>query len=200
MNNKPKNSEQDVPVLDHDADGIKELDNLLPRWWVWLFWLCNVFGVAYMLYFHVFNLGDLQAAAYTKEAQAGEVLKSTALAKFEATLGSLQPSKDAAVLADGQRVFILYCAPCHRPDGGGLVGPNLCDDYWIHGATYQENLKTIINGVPEKGMLTWRGVLKPNEIQSVASFIYTLRGTSPPNPKPPENLAPPPSNQPSQFE
>jgi cytochrome c oxidase cbb3-type subunit 3 len=191
---------KETKVLEHDADGIRELDNLLPRWWVWLFWLCNVFGVAYMLYFHVFKLGDLQAAAYVKDAKAGDELKATALAQFESNLGSLQPSKDSAVLSEGQRVFTTYCAPCHRADGGGLVGPNLCDDYWIHGPTYQDNLKTIINGVPEKGMLTWRGVLKPNEIQSVASFIYTLRGSSPPNAKPAENLAPAPSNQPSQFE
>lgn len=197
MNNDP---ETEAPVFEHEADGIRELDNLLPRWWVWLFWMCNVFAVAYMLYFHVFHMGDLQAAAYVKESKAGEEIKSAALAKFEATLGSLQPSKDSAVLADGRRVFGTYCAPCHRADGGGLVGPNLCDDYWIHGPLYQDNLKTIINGVPEKGMLTWRGVLKPNEIQAVASFIYTLRGSNPPNPKPPENMAPAPSNQPSQFE
>lgn len=195
-------NEQDkgTPILDHEADGIRELDNLLPRWWVWLFWLCNAFALAYMLYYHVFNMGELQAAAYTKEEQAGEQLKSAALAKFESSLGSLEPSREQAVLSDGNRVFTTYCAPCHRGDGGGLVGPNLCDDYWIHGSSYQETLKIIINGVPEKGMLTWRGVLKPNEIQSVASYIYTLRGSSPPNPKPPENQAPPASNQPSQFE
>lgn len=197
MSNDPN---KDAKIFEHEADGIKELDNLLPSWWVWLFWLCNIFGLAYMLYFHVFKLGDLQAAAYAKEAKAGEELKAAALAKFEGTLASLQPSKDPAVLSEGQRVFGTYCAPCHRPDGGGLVGPNLCDDYWIHGSTYLDNLKTIINGVPEKGMLTWRGVLKPNEIQSVASFIYTLRGTHPPNPKPPENQTPAPSNKPSEFE
>ena len=81
-----------------------------------------------------------------------------------------------------------------------MVGPNLCDDYWIHGAAYHDSLKVIINGVPEKGMLSWRGVLKPNEVQAVASFIFTLRGSSPISPKPPENLAPPPSNQPNEFE
>jgi cytochrome c oxidase cbb3-type subunit 3 len=197
MSNDP---EKDAPLFDHEADGIKELDNLLPRWWVWLFWLCNIFALAYMLYFHVFHLGELQAAAYTIEAKRGDRIKSAALAEFEGHLGSLGPSKDPAALRDGQRVFTAYCAPCHRADGGGLVGPNLCDDYWIHGPTFHDNLKTIVNGVPEKGMLTWRGVLKPNEIQNVASYIFTLRGTTPPNPKPPENLAPAPSNQPSQFE
>ena len=197
MSNDPKN---DVPVLEHDADGIQELDNLLPRWWVWLFWGCNVFAIAYMLYFHTFNMGDLQAAAYVKEARAGEELKNNALAAFESNLSTLQPSTDQSVLNHGSQIYNTYCAPCHRPDGGGLVGPNLTDDYWIHGATYQDNLKTIINGVPEKGMLAWRGVLKPNEVQAVASFIYALRGTKPANAKLPENLAPPPSTGPSEFE
>jgi cytochrome c oxidase cbb3-type subunit 3 len=197
MNEEKNNA---VPVLDHDADGIQELDNLLPRWWVWLFWMCNVFAFLYMLYFHVLNIGESQASAYVKEAKAGEEIKTAALTKFESNLGALEPSKDKAILAKGQTVFITYCAPCHRPDGGGLVGPNLCDDYWIHGATYQDNLKTIINGVPEKGMLTWRGVLKPQEIEAVASHVFTLRGTKPPNPKPAENTVPAASNKPSEFE
>ena len=198
MNEDPNKHE--AQLLEHDADGIQELDNLLPRWWVWLFWMCNVFAFLYMLYFHVIGWGDTQAAAYAKEAKVGDEIKTAALTRFEATLPSLQPSRDKVVLEHGQQIFTTYCAPCHRPDGGGLVGPNLCDDFWIHGSGYQDNLKTIINGVPEKGMLTWRGVLKPEEIQAVASHIYTLRGTKPPNPKPPENLAPPASNKPSEFE
>ena len=194
------NSDREVQVLHHDADGIQELDNLLPRWWVWLFWGCNVFAIAYMLYFHTFNMGDLQAAAYVKEARAGENLKNAALAEFESNLGSLQPSPEQSVLSHGSQIYTTYCAPCHRADGGGLVGPNLTDDYWIHGPAYQDNLRTIINGVPEKGMLSWRGVLKPNEVQAVASYIYSLRGTKPPNPKLPENLAPAPKVGPSEFE
>jgi len=195
MNNKKNNdqsldqnlSAKDPLLLDHDADGIRELDNNLPRWWVWLFYLTIMFAVGYMLYFHVFHAGDLQAAAFDKEWKKGEALKVAAISKFEQSVSSLEPSKDAAVLAKGQQTFMTMCAPCHRPDGGGLVGPNLCDDYWIHGSNYVDNLKIIINGVPEKGMLTWRGVLKPSEIQGVASYIYTLRGSKPPNPKPPEN-------------
>lgn len=198
MSEEPNNKEPQL--LHHDSDGIQELDNLLPRWWVWLFWICNVFAFLYMLYFHVLNYGDSQAAAYEKEAKAGEALKSAALAKFESSLASLQPSNDKALIEQGRQVYTTYCAPCHRPDGGGLVGPNLTDDYWIHGASYQDNLKIIINGVPEKGMLTWRGVLKPAEIQSVASYVYTLRGSKPPNPKPPENQIPAASNKPSEFE
>lgn len=186
MNNQP----HEPKLLDHDADGIRELDNLLPRWWVWLFNLCNVFAVVYLLYYHVFRAGDLQAAEYKKEADRGEAIKTAAIAKFESGLDALQPSKDQALLAEGLRIFTTSCAPCHRADGGGLVGPNLCDTYWIHGSNYVDNLKTIINGVPAKGMITWRGLLKPDQIQAVGSYIYTLRGTNPKNPKPPENQMP----------
>lgn len=195
--NRP--DDQDPLLMDHEADGIKELDNLLPRWWVWLFYLSIAFSVVYMFYFHVFSIGDLQEAAYKKEAQQGEAIKAAALANFESSLESLQPVSDPGLMAQGRQAYITYCAPCHRMDGGGLVGPNLTDDYWIHGESYHETLKTIINGVPEKGMLTWRGVLKPDEIQAVASFIYSLRGSNPPNAKPPENQQPA-VEAPSEFE
>ena len=181
------NEPHDPLLLDHDADGIKELDNNLPRWWVWLFYLTIVFAGLYMGYYHVLGTGNLQAAEFDKEWKKGEEIKNAALAKFETSLTSLEPSKDPAFIAKGQRTFLTLCAPCHRPDAGGLVGPNLCDDYWIHGSNFVDNLKVISNGVPEKGMLTWKGVLKPSEIHAVASYIYTLRGTKPPNPKPPEN-------------
>jgi cytochrome c oxidase cbb3-type subunit III len=179
--------EKDPLLLDHEIDGIQELDNNLPRWWVWLFVLTTIFAFGYMMYFHVLRIGDLQAVEYTKEAKEGDAIKATALAKFEASLSTLQPSQDADVLASGKSTFLRMCAPCHRADAGGLVGPNLCDDYWIHGSTFGDNLKVIVNGVPQKGMLTWKGVLKPNEIHAVASYIYTLRGTHPVNPKAPEN-------------
>jgi cytochrome c oxidase cbb3-type subunit 3 len=192
------NDSNDPLLLDHEADGIQELDNNLPRWWVWLFYLTILFAPAYLLYFHVLHVGALQAAEYEAESKLGETVKSAALAKFEASIGSLEPSADPAFLAKGQQTFLLLCAPCHRADGGGLVGPNLCDDYWIHGSNFVDNLKTIINGVPEKGMLTWKGVLKPNEIHAVASYIYTLRGTKPPNPKLPENQQQP--EKPNLFE
>lgn len=195
MNNNPN----EPKLLDHEIDGIRELDNLLPRWWVWLFNITIVFGAIYMLYYHVFKMGDLQAAEYAKESKAGEELKAVAIAKFESSIATLEPSKDKLVLGEGQRIFLTYCAPCHRPDAGGLVGPNLCDDYWIHGSNYVDNVKTIINGVPTKGMITWRGVLKPGQIQAVSSYIYTLRGSNPKNPKPAENTVQAPTG-PSAFE
>jgi cytochrome c oxidase cbb3-type subunit 3 len=189
MNSDPNKNEnrQDPLLIDHEADGIQELDNLLPRWWVWLFYITIIYGFGYMVYYHVAKMGRLQAAEYVRDAAKGEEIKNAALAKFESTIATLEPSRDSAVLSSGQSIFMKMCAPCHRADGGGLVGPNLCDDYWMHGSNYVDNLKTIVNGVPEKGMITWRGVLKPNEIQAAASYIYTLRGTHPDNPKPSED-------------
>jgi len=181
------NDPKEPLLLDHEADGIKELDNNLPRWWVWLFYLTIIFAAVYLIYYHVLHIGDLQAAEFDKEWKRGEEIKSAVLAKFESSIGTLQPSTDSGILNQGRQTFLNMCAPCHRPDGGGLVGPNLCDDYWIHGSNFVDNVKIIVNGVPEKGMITWKGVLKPGDIQAVASYLYTLRGTHPPNPKPPEN-------------
>ncbi len=189
-------NDQDEPLLlDHEADGIRELDNKLPRWWVWLFYGTIIFSAIYLSYYHVFARGNLAAkgqmlAEYEAAMKIGDAIKNAAMAKFEENLGALEPSQHAAVLAEGKEVFLKLCAPCHRADGGGLVGPNLCDDYWIHGSNYVDSVRTIWNGVPAKGMVQWKGVLKPQEITAVASYIYTLRGTQPPNPKPPENLAP----------
>jgi len=184
------NDQTDPLLLAHEADGIRELDNKLPRWWVWLFYVTIIFAVVYLFYYHVLGAGDLMAVEYRKEMKIGEAIKSASMASFEQSLAGLGPSRDPQVLASGKATFLKLCAPCHRPDGGGLVGPNLTDEYWIHGSNFVDNVKTIWTGVPQKGMVTWKGVLKPGEITAVASYIYTLRGTKPPNPKPPEYLAP----------
>lgn len=193
------NDPKDPLLLDHEADGIRELDNNLPRWWVWLFNLTIAFAVVYLVYYHVLRDGKIMAAEYAREMEAGEKIKAAALARFEGELASLQPLAEPDVLEAGLKTYKTLCAPCHRDDGGGLVGPNLTDDYWIHGSNFVDSLKVIWNGVPEKGMITWKGVLQPREIHNVASYIFTLRGTQPPNPKPPENQAPVETG-PSEFE
>lgn len=193
------NSENDPLLLDHEYDGIQELDNKLPRWWVWLFNLCIVFAVVYMVYYHVLDRGALMAAEYQEEMRIGNQIKARAVAEFESKMGTLEPSTDPVMLAEGKDTFAKLCAPCHRPDGGGLVGPNLTDDYWIHGPKFADNVKVIWEGVPSKGMVTWRGVLKPTTIHAVGSYIYTLRGSNPPNPKPREDQAPKQTG-PSDFE
>ncbi len=179
----------DPLLLDHEVDGIRELDNKLPRWWVWLFYLTIAFAGLYLMYYHVLGSGQIMAREYAAEMKIGNAIKGASMARFESGIDALEPSKDPYVISQGQQTFASLCAPCHRADGGGLVGPNLTDDYWIHGAKFSDNVKTIWNGVPEKGMITWKNYLKPDQVFAVASYIYTLRGTKPPNPKPPENQA-----------
>lgn len=185
----------DNPMAGHEVDGIQELDNRLPRWWVWLFNITILFSAAYLLYFHVFNLGDLQATQYEKEmarARGQPPSEGSPLAAAEgarARQASLdQPSNDPEILAKGKTIFAQNCAMCHAPDGGGLIGPNLCDDYFIHGPTFADSVHIIKEGVPAKGMIAWKNTLRPDDIHAVASFIYSLRGTTPANPKPPEGV------------
>ena len=194
----------DPLLLEHEVDGIRELDNKLPRWWVWLFYLTMTFAAVYLSIYHVFAKGETarhgqMVAEYQAEMKVGAALKVAAMTRFEASMASLQPSTDTEAVARGKKTFLTLCAPCHRADGGGLVGPNLTDDYWIHGSNFVDNVTTIWNGVPAKGMITWKNSLKPQEVVEVASYIYTLRGTHPPNPKPPENMAPVKTG-PSEFE
>jgi cytochrome c oxidase cbb3-type subunit 3 len=199
MNNVP-NNEKDPLLLDHEYDGIMELDNKLPRWWVWLFNLSIVFAVIYLVYYHVLGNGRMMASEYQAEMKIGDEIKQKAVAAFEAKMGSLEPSNDPSVLAEGKDTFLKLCAPCHRPDAGGLVGPNLTDDYWIHGPKFADNLKTIWEGVPSKGMVTWRGVLKPSTIHAVGSYIYTLRGSKLATPGKPREDQAPQKTGPSEFE
>lgn len=174
-------------LMKHEADGITELDNQLPRWWVWLFVLTCIYAVVYLVYFHVTKSGPLSIGEYEREmAAAKSAVASTAPAAGEAAPAPMEPSKDPAVIAAGQALFMKNCMVCHGPNGQGLIGPNMCDEYFIHGPTFADAVRTITEGVPAKGMITWKTVLKPEEIQTVASYIWTLRGTTPPNPKAPE--------------
>ncbi|HEX9047783.1 MAG TPA: cbb3-type cytochrome c oxidase N-terminal domain-containing protein [Verrucomicrobiae bacterium] len=197
MSNDPK----EPLLLDHEYDGIQELDNNLPRWWVWLFYICIIFAAVYLMVFHVLKMGDLQAAEYNKEMKAGEKVKAAAMGNFEAGIPNMKPVTDPVVLNTGAATYAKLCAPCHRDDGGGLVGPNLTDDYWIHGSSYNDTVKVIWDGVPAKGMITWKNMLKPGDVEAVASYIYTLRGAKLTKPgKPPENLAPAAAPAANQFE
>jgi cytochrome c oxidase cbb3-type subunit 3 len=182
---------------DSAYDGIIVLDGQLPQWWVWLLVVSFVSSLGYMLYFHVMG-GPDQITEYKMEmAKAGTPIIEP-LAKLEAatppdpapaTPAYVYPdeaSADEKILATGKDVYIKNCLACHAPDGGGIVGPNLADDYFVHGATYADSVQIIIKGVAAKGMIAWEGVLKPEEIHAVASYIWTFRGTEPSNPKPPE--------------
>ena len=188
-----KNEQKDPLLMDHDADGITELDNNLPQWWVWLFVLSCVWAFGYLVYYHVMG-GPGQLAEYEQEMNAAAKPAAVAVATeagapgeaAPAAVAADEPSTDEAVLAAGKEIFMKNCMVCHAADGGGLIGPNMTDDYFIHGPLFSDSIRTINEGVLAKGMIAWKGVLKPDEIQAVASYVYSLRGTTPAAPKAPE--------------
>lgn len=168
-------------LLNHDYDGIKELDNNLPPWWVYLFYACIVFAAVYLVKFEILD-GDNQEMELKKElAQAkidvAEYMKNAPDLMDEKTVTLLTEPTD---LAKGEALFTTNCAACHRADGGGQIGPNLTDENWILGGGIKEVFHTISNGGRDgKGMIAWKGTLKPKEIQAVASYILSLKGSNP---------------------
>jgi cytochrome c oxidase cbb3-type subunit 3 len=176
-------------LLSHDADGIEEYDNPLPGWWVWIFWLSIVFSVGYWGWYEL-GPGPSAIALYEAgERAAAEQEARRAAAAGVATVTSLRAlARDAAAMTTARQIFETRCAACHGPQGQGIIGPNLTDDYWIHGGGLLEIRRVIENGVPDKGMVPWKGALSPREIDAAAAYVSTLAGTNPPNPKPPQGV------------
>ena len=175
-------------LLHHDYDGIKELDNNLPPWWVYLFYGCIAFSAIYLIHYELMD-GDSQETEFAKEmAQAKidvEEYKKTAPDLMDENKVTLLT--DAADLAKGKVIFESNCAACHRADGGGQIGPNLTDEHWILGGGIKNLFHTITNGGRDgKGMVAWGGTLKPTEIQLVSSYILSLKGSNPKDAKAPE--------------
>ena len=167
----------------HEYDGIKELDNKLPKWWVWLFYITIIISVIYGLRYHVLGWGDLQEMEYEKEiAEAGVIYQKPAETNV-ISAETVTLLTDEASLAAGKEIYDKQCAVCHLAQGQGLVGPNMTDEYWIHGCSINDVFHIIVVGVPEKGMISWKDQLTPLQIQQVSSFILSLVGTNPPNPK-----------------
>lgn len=176
-------------LLDHNYDGIQEYDNPLPRWWVYLFWATIVFAVLYWFNVPGFGIGKGRIADYVADSTAAAVrFASLAPAAGPTPEALAAAAKDPAVIAAGKTVFTTNCVACHRADGGGLVGPNLTDDYWLHGGTLPEIRHTIQHGVLAKGMPEWGKVLNPDQITAAAAYVHSIHGTNPPNPKPPEGV------------
>jgi cytochrome c oxidase cbb3-type subunit 3 len=185
---KPIEKEKDI-MFDHAYDEIRELDNKIPPWFNYLFYGSVVFGIFYMINYHILSSGDVQASEYNEEVKMAE-LKKIELVKSGALLDekTLTALTDVASLNAGKDIFVKNCAVCHTEKGGGLVGPNLTDDYWIHGGGIKNIFAVVKEGVPAKGMISWKAQLNPRQMQEVSSFILTLRGTNPPNPKAPEGV------------
>jgi len=186
---KPKQHDDEGEILlHHDYDGIKELDNNLPPWWVYLFYACIIFAVVYLVRFEIMGADNQETELKKEMAQAqidiAEYKKNAPDLMDENTVTLLT---DAADLAAGKAIFTANCVACHRADAGGQIGPNLTDDQWILGGGIKNVFHTLVNGGRDgKGMISWKGTLKPRQMQEVASYVLSLKGTNPKDPKAPE--------------
>jgi len=179
----PVEQEADV-MLDHDYDGIRELDNALPPWWKYGFYFTIVVAFIYLLNFHVMGLGKNPTEEYNAEMESARIQKERYEASNKDKIDeSKVPMADAAGIKAGQAMFEANCAACHLKDGGGNVGPNLTDDYWLHKGSLNDIFHTIKVGYPDKGMQSWSGKFSPKEISYLASFVKSLHGTKPATPK-----------------
>jgi cytochrome c oxidase cbb3-type subunit 3 len=181
-------SEENSILLEDDYDGIKELDNPTPAWFMYLFYVTIAFGIGYLLIYHVFGVGQLQYDEYRTEMAAAAKQKAAFLAKSADKVdeNTVKLTTDAGVLTSGKSVFQERCAACHGNNGQGMVGPNLTDDYWLHGNKINDVFKTIKYGVQSKGMPTWESQLTPKQISEVANYVESLHGSNPANPKEPQ--------------
>ena len=183
------NKDQQDHLLERSYDGIEEFDNPMPRWWVYIFWATIVFSVLYFLNVPGVGIGKGRISDYDRAMAAAAAVDAKRRAAEPAGSSPEQlaaMTKDASVLALGKQTFSQNCAACHRGDAGGQIGPNLTDDYWIHGAGLAEIHKSVADGVLEKGMPPWGKVLKPAQLDAVVAYVFTLHGTNPPNPKAPQ--------------
>lgn len=175
-------------LLDHDYDGIKELDNNLPPWWVYLFYGCIIFAAVYLVRYEIMGADDQEMELKKEIAQAqidiAEYKKTAPDLMDENTVTLLTAPED---LAAGKAIYTTNCVACHRADAGGQIGPNLTDDQWILGGGIKNVFHTLVNGGRDgKGMISWKATLKPKEMQEVASYVLSLKGSNPKDPKAPE--------------
>jgi len=184
LGSKPVEEEHEI-ILDHNYDGIKELDNNLPPWWLYGFYASIIFGAIYLIRFHVFNGENQYEELESTLAQAKidiEEYKKTA--KNLVDFNTVELLTDESDLKAGQKIYEMNCVACHKADGGGGIGPNLTDSHWILGGGINNVFKTISEGGRDgKGMIAWKQSLKPAEIAQVASYLLQFEGTTPAEPK-----------------
>ncbi|MCC8425354.1 cbb3-type cytochrome c oxidase N-terminal domain-containing protein [Mucilaginibacter sp. UR6-11] len=184
MSLRPLSEEKDL-IIEHAYDGIQELDNPTPAWFMYLFYGTIFFAIGYLLNYHVFHTGQLQYEEYQTEISQADIAKKAFLSKSANRVDetTVKLVTDPAVLSSGKAIFKQNCAACHGENAQGVVGPNLTDDYWLHGGKITDLFKTIKYGVLNKGMPTWEKQLSPKQIADVANYVKSLHGTNPANPK-----------------
>jgi len=183
--NKSVAVESEAAILtDHDYDGIRELDNELPPWWKYGFYVTIIVAIVYVWYFN-FGGGPSQRDEYIAEMHKADEEKAAYLAKTANNVdeNTVKPVTDAAALSAAQNTFQTICSACHAKDGGGGVGPNLTDDYWLHGGNIKDVFKSIKYGWPDKGMKSWKDDFSPTQIAALATYVKSLHGTKPLAPK-----------------
>jgi len=184
----PVEKEADI-LLDHDYDGIRELDNALPPWWKYGFYITIVVAFVYLYAFHFSGEGKNPEQEYAAEMAEGMKQEELYKAKTKNLVDENNVLlADAAGIAEGKTLFIQSCVACHAADGGGGIGPNLTDDFWIHGGSMNNIYKTIKVGYPEKGMQSWESMYSPVQMKNLSSFIKSLKGTKPAVPKAPQGV------------
>lgn len=190
MQLKPMAEEKNL-VMDHKFDGIAELNNPTPAWFMVLFYGTIIFAICYLLTYHVFGFGKLQDEEYVAEIEQAADAKAAFLANpvnsaSAVNENNIKQSKDAAVLKSGGALFATRCPPCHGDHGQGIVGPNLTDEFWLHGGKIKDVFKTIKYGVPDKGMISWEKSMSAQQISDIASYVLSLQGTKPAGAKAPQ--------------
>lgn len=180
-------AEVEDKILDHNYDGILEYDNPLPAWWVYLFLITIAYAVIYMFYYHVAGIGLSQHEEFIAETENNDEAIRIALErqKMWAEIEYVAVESEEG-LAAGREIFVNNCVSCHANNGGGGIGPNLTDNYYLHGSDIEATMKVIINGVPEKGMQSWKAQFSPEEVKQVASYVLSLSGQNVEGGKPPQ--------------
>jgi len=183
LNFRPMEEEADID-LGHDYDGIRELDNVVPPWFTTAFVLSLIVAAGYFYRYHIAKSAPMQLEEYKIELAKADLEHDAYLA----TQANAIDENNVTIMTSadndaGQKIFTTICAACHRADGGGQVGPNLTDEYWIHGGGIKNVFKTIKYGVPDKGMISWKEQMSPTQMAQVANYILTLAGSNPTDPK-----------------
>lgn len=172
-------------LLEHDYDGIREFDNRLPNWWLYTLYGAMIFAVLYWLGFQTWGVWSLPRESYDREMAAAAEAQLKAMEGQELTDETLQlMSAVPATVARGRAIFEQFCAACHMPDASGNVGPNLTDNYWLHGGRPLQILNTVTHGVPDKGMAAWGNQLGPVRVREVVSYVLTVKGLNRPGKEP----------------